>query len=80
MKKVTFFGNFYFLIINSVPPPKDVTITEVGPWIEVPDNESNILMTTDRNNNKIVKAATMDKLIERLTTEKDHGKDICSML
>ena len=53
-----------------------------GPWIDEEDNSSNIIYDKNpRNGQSMVRAATLNKLIERLTSEKESGKTIyCSIL
>ena len=57
------------------PPLNCVTVTvcfaenEVSVWDEGPDSEKNIRMDPKRG----VVAATFNKLVERLTSEGDHG-------
>lgn len=48
---------------------------EVNVWEEGPDSEKNIRF--DSRHPNLVVGATFNKLVERVTSEKDHGVCVC---
>ena len=48
------------------------TENDVNVWDEGPDSSHNIRF--DKKNPALVTGATFNKLVERMTSEKDHGK------
>jgi len=53
-------------------------LRDIDAYVAEPDSATNIVVSEGDGVNAVVKAATLDKLIERITFEHHHGPYHCS--